>query len=130
METSLETKVRILYLTQNEGITCGQAAKRCGLSRYAGYNILNRRDEIQKFVFECSRMMDGGLPYLMWPELLAMKKNERETEADLRKRIKYLEAKVAYYEELSKLEGVDLGQSSKKNDAGRSKPSSKGESEP
>ena len=130
METSLETKVRILYLTQNEGITCGQAAKRCGLSRYARYNILNRRDEIQKFVFECSRMMDGGLPYLMWPELLAMKKNERETEADLRKRIKYLEAKVAYYEELSKLEGVDLGQSSKKNDAGRSKPSSKGESEP
>lgn len=130
METSLETKVRILYLTQNEGITCGQAAKRCGLSRYAGYNILNRRDEIQKFVFECCRMMDGGLPYLMWPELLAMKKNERETEADLRKRIKYLEAKVAYYEELSKLEGVDLGQSSKKNDAGRSKPSSKGESEP
>ena len=130
METSLETKVRILYLTQNEGITCGQAAKRCGLSRYAGYNILNRRDEIQKFVFECSRMMDGGLPYLMWPELLAMKKNERETEADLRKRIKYLEAKVAYYEELSKLEGIDLGQSSKKNDAGRSKPSSKGESEP
>ena len=130
METSLETKVRILYLTQNEGITCGQAAKRCGLSRYAGYNILNRRDEIQKFVFECSRMMDGGLPYLMWPELLAMKKNERETEADLRKRIKYLEAKVAYYEELSKLEGIDLGQSAKKNDAGRSKPSSQGESEP
>ncbi len=130
METSLETKVRILYLMKNEGIACSQAAKRCGIPRYAGYKILNRRDEIQKFVFECCKMVDGGLPYLMWPELLSMKKNERETEADLRKRIKYLEAKVAYYEELSKLEGIDLGQSVKKNGAGQSEPSLKEESEP
>jgi hypothetical protein len=66
----------------------------------------------------------------MWPELMTVKKNERETEADLRKRIKYLEAKVAYYEELSKLEGIDLGRSVKKNDAARSEPSLKEESEP
>lgn len=52
------------------------------------------------------------------------------SEADLRKRIKYLEAKVAYYEELSKLEGVDLGKSVKKNAAVPSEPSLKGESEP
>ncbi len=75
-------------------------------------------------------MMDGGLPYLMWPELMSVKKNEHETEADLRKRIKYLEAKVAYYEELSKLEGINLGRSVKKNDAVRSEPSLKEESEP
>lgn len=130
MRIPMETKVRILYLMQNEGIACSLAAKRCGISRYAGYNILNRRDEIQKFVFECCKMVDGGLPYLMWPELLSMKKNERETEADLRRRIKYLEAKVAYYEELSKLEGIDLGQSVKKNGAGQSEPSLKEESEP
>lgn len=65
----------------------------------------------------------------MWPELMSMKKNERETEADLRKRIKYLEAKVAYYEELSKLEGINLDRSVKKNDAGQSEPSLKEESE-
>ena len=58
-----------------------------------------------------------------------MKKNEHETEADLRKQIKYLEAKVAYYEELSKLEGIDLSRSLKKNDVRQSKPSLKEESE-
>lgn len=130
MEITLETKVRILYLMKSEGIVSGQAAKRCGIRQNSGYAIDKRKNEIKKLVFECSKMLDGGLPYLMWPELMSMKKEEHETEADLRKRIKYLEAKVAYYEELSKLEGVDLGQSSKKNDAGRSKPSSKGESEP
>ena len=130
MEISLEKKVRILHLVENEGLLAEQAAKRCGVPVRTGYRIVKYKDTVKTSVFECSRMMDGGLPYLMWPELLAMKKNERETEADLRKRIKYLEAKVAYYEELSKLEGIDLGQSSKKNDAGRSKPSSKGESEP
>ena len=126
----MEKKVRILHLVENEGLAAEQAAKRCGVPVSTGYRIVKYKDTVKTSVFECSRMMDGGLPYLMWPELLAMKKNERETEADLRKRIKYLEAKVAYYEELSKLEGIDLGQSSKKNDAGRSKPSSKGESEP
>ena len=126
----MEKKVRILHLVENEGLAAEQAAKCCGVPVSTGYRIVKYKDTVKTSVFECSRMMDGGLPYLMWPELLAMKKNERETEADLRKRIKYLEAKVAYYEELSKLEGIDLGQSSKKNDAGRSKPSSKGESEP
>ena len=126
----MEKKVRILHLVENEGLLAEQAAKRCGVPVSTGYRIVKYKDTVKTSVFECSRMMDGGLPYLMWPELLALTKNERETEADLRKRIKYLEAKVAYYEELSKLEGVDLGQSSKKNDAGRSKPSSKGESEP
>ena len=66
----------------------------------------------------------------MWPELMSVKKNERETVDDLRKRIKYLEAKVAYYEDLSKLEGIDLGRSIKKNAAARSEPSLKEESEP
>ena len=124
MEISLEKKVRILHLVENEGLAAEQAAKRCGVPVSTGYRIVKYKDTVKTSVFECSRMMDGGLPYLMWPELLAMKKNERETEADLRKRIKYLEAKVAYYEELSKLEGVDLGQSSKKNDAGQSQRSS------
>ncbi len=32
----------------------------------------------------------------MWPELMSVKKNEHETESDLRKWIKYLGAKVAY----------------------------------
>ena len=48
---------------------------------------------------------------------------------DLRKRIKYLEAQVAYYEELSKLEGLDLKVSSKKNGSGQSSSSLKEESE-
>jgi hypothetical protein len=130
MEIPLETKVRILYLMKNEGIVSGQAAKRCGIKKCSGYAIDKRRNEIKKIVFECSKILDGGLPYLMWPELMSVKKNERETEADLRKRIKYLEAKVAYYEELSKLEGIDLGRSVKKNDAARSEPSLKEESEP
>lgn len=130
MEIPLETKVRVLYLIEKEGLGCSQTGKLCGIRGSSYYKILQSRDRIKKFVFECSKMMDGGLPYLMWPELMSVKKNERETEADLRKRIKYLEAKVAYYEELSKLEGIDLGRSIKKNDAARSVPSLKEESEP
>lgn len=130
MEITLETKVRILYLMKSEGIVSGQAAKRCGIRQNSGYAIDKRKNEIKKLVFECSKMLDGGLPYLMWPELMSMKKEEHETEADLRKRIKYLEAKVAYYEELSKLEGIDFGKSVKKNAAVRSKPSSQEEAEP
>ena len=130
MEIPLETKVRVLYLIEKEGLGCSQTGKLCGIRGSSYYKILQSRDRIKKFVFECSKMMDGGLPYLMWPELMSVKKNERETEADLRKRIKYLEAKVAYYEELSKLEGIDLGRSVKKNDAARSGPFLKEESEP
>ncbi len=130
MEIPLETKVRVLYLIEKEGLGCSQTGKLCGIRGSSYYKILQSRDRIKKFIFECSKMMDGGLPYLMWPELMSVKKNERETEADLRKRIKYLEAKVAYYEELSKLEGIDLGRSVKKNDAARSGPSLKEESEP
>lgn len=130
MEIPLETKVRVLYLIEKEGLGCSQTGKLCGIRGSSYYKILQSRDRIKKFVFECSKMMDGGLPYLMWPELMSVKKNERETEADLRKQIKYLEAKVAYYEELSKLEGIDLGRSVKKNDAARSVPSLKEESEP
>ena len=130
MEIPLETKVRVLYLIEKEGLGCSQTGKLCGIRGSSYYKILQSRDRIKKFVFECSKMMDGGLPYLMWPELMSVKKNERETEADLRKRIKYLEAKVAYYEELSKLEGIDLDRSVKKNDAARSVPSLKEESEP
>jgi transposase InsO family protein len=106
MRISLETKVRILYLMKNEGISSYMASKRCGILSATGNEIYKRRNEVKKLIFECSKMIDGGLPYLMWPELMSMKKNERETEADLRKRIKYLEAKVAYYEELSKLKGI------------------------
>ena len=130
MEIPLETKVRVLYLMKKEGIAIGQATERCGIKRSTCYAIQTRGDEIKKLISECSKMMDGGLPYLMWPELMSVKKNEHETEADLRKRIKYLEAKVAYYEELSKLEGIDLGKSVKKNAAARSEPSLKEESEP
>lgn len=130
MEIPLESKVRILYLMKTEGVVCSQAAERCGINKSSGYTIEKRKNEIKKLVFECSKMLDGGLPYLMWPELMSVKKEEHETEADLRKRIKYLEAKVAYYEELSKLEGIDLGSSVKKNAAARSKPSLKEESEP
>ncbi len=129
MEIPLEAKVRILYLIEKEGLSNTQAAKSCGLKQYSYYKILKRRNKIKKLVFECSKMLDGGLPYLMWPELMSMKKEENETEADLRKRIKYLEAKVAYYEELSKLEGIDLGSSVKKNATVRSKLSLKEESE-
>lgn len=130
MEIPLETKVRVLYLIEKEGLCYNQAEKSYGIRRGSYYKIIKSRNRIKKFVFECSKMMDGGLPYLMWPELMSVKKNEHETEADLRKRIKYLEAKVAYYEELSKLEGIDLGRSVKKNDAVRSEPSLKEESEP
>lgn len=129
MRISLETKVRILYLMKNEGISSYMASKRCGILSATGNEIYKRRNEVKKLIFECCKMIDGGLPYLMWPELMSMKKNERETEADLRKRIKYLEAKVAYYEELSKLEGINLDRSVKKNDAGQSEPSLKEESE-
>jgi hypothetical protein len=114
---------------KNEGISSYMASKRCGILSATGNEIYKRRNEVKKLIFECSKMIDGGLPYLMWPELMSMKKNERETEADLRKRIKYLEAKVAYYEELSKLEGINLDRSVKKNDAGQSEPSLKEESE-
>ena len=130
MEIPLETKVRILYLMKTEGIFSVQAAKRCGIKEFNGYAIDKSRNKIKKLVFECSKMFDGGLPYLMWPELMSVKQNERETEADLRKRIKYLEAKVAYYEELTKLEGIDLCRSVKKNAAVQSEPSLKEESEP
>ena len=130
MEIPLETKVRVLYLFEKEGFGSSETGKLCGIQRTSYYKILESRDRIKKLVFECSKIMDGGLPYLMWPELMSVKKNEHETEADLRKRIKYLEAKVAYYEELSKLEGIDLGKSVKKNAAARSKPSLKEESEP
>ena len=130
MEIPLETKVRVLYLTEKEGLGCRQTGKLCGIRGSSYYKILESRDRIKKFILECSKMLDGGLPYLMWPELMSVEKNEHETEADLRKRIKYLEAKVAYYEELSKLEGIDLGRSVKKNDAARSEPSLKEESEP
>ena len=130
MKIPIETKIKMLYLIEKEGLVVGQAAKHCGITSSCGYMIYKYKNEIKKFIFECSKMMDGGLPYLMWPELMSVKKNEHETETDLRKRIKYLEAKVAYYEELSKLEGIDLGRSVKKNDAARSVPSLKEESEP
>ena len=119
MEISLEVKVHFLYLV-----------KKCGINSGSATFFIKRKIIIKKLVSESCKIVDGGLPYLMWPELMSMKKNERETEADLRKRIKYLEAKVAYYEELSKLEGVDLGKSVKKNAAVPSEPSLKGESEP
>ena len=130
MEIPLETKVRVLYLIEKEGLGCSRAGKLCAIRENNCYKIIKSRNRIKKFVFECSKMIDGGLPYLMWPELMTVKKNGQETEADLRKRIKYLEAKVAYYEELSKLEGLDLGRSVKKNAAARSEPSLKEESEP
>ncbi len=114
MEIPLETKVRVLYLMRDEDISIVQVAKRCRIQRCTCYAIYKRRTGIKKLVFECSKMMDGGLPYLMWPELMFVKENERETENDLRKRIRYLEAKLAYYEELSKLEGIDLERSVKK----------------
>ena len=129
MEIPLETKVRVLYLIEKEGLGCSRAGKLCNLRDTNCYRIIKSSRRIKEFVFECSKMIDGGLPYLMWPELMSVKKNEHETEADLRKRIKYLEAKAAYYEELSKLEGIDLGKSVKKNAATRSEPSLREESE-
>ena len=130
MESNLDVKLRFLYLVEKCGLSQTQAAKMCGVSGGSGTFFIRRKNEIKKLVSESCRMIDGGLPYLMWPELMSMKKNERETEADLRKRIKYLEAKVDYYEELSKLEGVDLGKSVKKNAVVPSEPSLKRESEP
>ncbi|MBP5156839.1 MAG: helix-turn-helix domain-containing protein, partial [Treponema sp.] len=59
MEISLEKKIRILHLVENEGFLAKQAAKRCGVSAGTGYKIVKHKDAVKTFVFECSRMMDG-----------------------------------------------------------------------
>lgn len=125
----IEKKVKLLILLKRDCLSYRSAAKEAGLKFNTVGVIKGQADRIEKNVKEYAKLFDGGLPYLMWPELVSVKKNEHETEADLRKQIKYLEAKVAYYEELSKLEGIDLGRSVKKNAAARSEPSLKEESE-
>ena len=125
----IEKKVKLLILLKDNRLSYRSAAKEAGLKFNTVGVIKGQADRIEKNVKEYAKLFDGGLPYLMWPELISVKKNEHETEADLRKQIKYLEAKVAYYEELSKLEGIDLSRSLKKNDVRQSKPSLKEESE-
>jgi len=117
----LNKKIKLLTLLSNEKMPLSKAAKITGLELCAASRIKNSEAQnIENIIKECAKVLDGGLPYLLWPELVPMKKNEKETEADLKKRIKYLEVQVAYYEELSKLEGLNLKHSSKKNDSGQS----------
>ncbi len=125
----IEKKVKILALLKRNQMSLAKTVRSSGQSRAAVRNVIIREKRIEKLIKDCAKILDGGLPYLLWPEMLSMKKDEKETQADLRKRIKYLEAKVAYYEELSKLEGVDLSVSAKKNDSGQSSLSSQGEQE-
>ena len=125
----IEKQVNLLFMLKCKRMSLSKTAKLSGYSRGAVENVKLREKRIENLVKDCARILDGGLPYLLWPEMLEMKKNGKETESDLRKRIKYLEAKVAYYEELSKLEGLDLKVSSKKNGSGQSSSSLKEESE-
>ncbi len=110
----IEKQVNLLFMLKCKRMSLSKTAKLSGYSRGAVENVKLREKRIEKIVKDCARILDGGLPYLLWPEMTEMANNGKETEADLRKRIKYLEAQVAYYEELSKLEGLDLKVSSKK----------------
>lgn len=121
----LEKKLKTLLLLKEKHLSLGKTSKNVGLPVPTISNIKKQEGRIEHFMKEYAKLFDGGLPYLLWPEIMTMKKNEKETEADLRKKIKYLEAKVAYYEELSKLEGLDLALSAKKNGSGQSSSSSK-----
>ena len=125
----IEKQVNLLFMLKCKRMSLSKTAKLSGYSRGAVENVKLREKRIEKIVKDCARILDGGLPYLLWPEMTKMANNGKETEADLRKRIKYLEAQVAYYEELSKLEGLDLKVSSKKNGSGQSSSSLKEESE-
>ncbi len=125
----IEKQVNLLFMLKCKRMSLSKTAKLSGYSRGAVENVKLREKRIEKIVKDCARILDGGLPYLLWPEMTEMANNGKETEADLRKRIKYLEAQVAYYEELSKLEGLDLKVSSKKNGSGQSSSSLKEESE-
>ncbi len=125
----IEKQVNLLFMLKCKRMSLAKTAKMSGYSIGAVENVKLREKRIEKIVKDCARILDGGLPYLLWPEMTEMANNGKETEADLRKRIKYLEAQVAYYEELSKLEGLDLKVSSKKNGSGQSSSSLKEESE-
>lgn len=127
-KVEIEKQVKLLFQLRENGMSVCRTVRATGQPSGAVQNVKIHAGRIENLVKDCARILDGDLPYLLWPEMLEMKKNGKETESDLRKRIKYLEAKVAYYEELSKLEGVDLNISSKKNATAQSERFSKEES--
>ena len=116
MEIPLEKKIELLLLTHSGGMSWQKAAQQQHIALSSAWKLLQNAEKTRQRFIEYATVLDGGRPYLLWPELLTMNTDNTETPRDLRKRIRYLEAKVAYYEELAKLEGMSFAKSVKKND--------------
>ena len=113
MKLTLETKLEVLYKLSFYRNSYEAVSKELGLSFQQVKNQITFRNDLKQQIACYDKIITGGLPGIIWPELYPVK--SEMSERDMKKRIGFLEAKLAYYEELAKQEGVDLEEVSKKN---------------
>src|SRR5574344_842855 len=113
MKLTLETKLEVLYKLSFYRNSYEAVSKELGLSFQQVKNQITFRNDLKQQIACYDKIITGGLPGIIWPELYPVK--SEMSERDMKKRIGFLEAKLAYYEELARQEGIDLEAVSKKN---------------
>ena len=68
----IEKQVNLLFMLKCKRMSLSKTAKLSGYSRGAVENVKLREKRIEKIVKDCARILDGGLPYLLWPEMTEM----------------------------------------------------------
>src|SRR5574344_2097560 len=113
MRLALETKLEVLYKLSFYRNSYEAVSKELGLNFRQVKDLLSTRNKLKQQIVCYDKIIAGGLPGIIWPELYPVK--SEMSERDMKKRISFLEAKLAYYEELARQEGIDLEAVSKKN---------------